>query len=1000
MKRFAPLSSLVTVFSLFLVFAIWLTPASANTPPVFSSLGQLRVPGVMGTPGAMDLDAAGNLYVADAMGRNVLRFDPYGKLKQVYNLQVSGRGLAVTPDGKRLYVARKTSAIIVDAASGAVLGELTGSPIAAGTPEFGLTGEIDLDADGRVYVADAGAGRLKVKIYAPDGRFLTEFGGVGTAAGQFQAISALTVTSTGKVVVADPNPASLNGWVNVFTLDPVTLGVTSVVRYSKATAFGSIELHTPKGIAFDHLGRGYFLEYMFSTITVLNSSFGYLSKFNNPGYEQGQLGFVADAIYDTTNRRLFVSCDGGRIEIFATEKVCGTAGADPANCSQSPIHTNEPPTVPVPQTPVGGSVEATASPVLTFAAASDDNDTTLTYQVVVRQGETTLYSTSTTATSVTVPAGLLAENGSFTWAVQAVDSEGELSGFSSAAAFVVNAVDEPPTAPEFVEPQPATVLGGNGRFSWTISTDPDPGDAVVAYRIEIAASENFADVVATARVDANTVTLAEFTGYASLEVGRGYFGRVTALDRGQTASAPSAVLPFSYGTTVLKVDAPLRGAVVYFGGNLAYPGRPVGVTPLELRDLPAGAYDVAVETAGFETYLARVELPASGVRSVYAALKPAQQPQSFKAAKAINRKPELQVAGSATPFVIDYDADGKIDLLAGSAVGSVTIFPGVRVSSTGLMTVESGSPLSLPVIPGAVPFLVDWNNDDRKDLLVGADDGTVKLFLNIGQDALPLFAAPQDLLADGVPLTVASGAAPVVADLDNDGRKDLIVGNGAGEVFVFWNREGTDAAPKLSAAVMLFGSGAGPVAPAVVDWNADGVRDLIVASASGVTLYRNDLANSGEFVAEPLLASAARAVFPVDADGSKGRDLVLGAQDGRLFYLASSAAIYPASYPAALLGKTVELQDLMAEIQVGSALFDRLAVIRGQITEGSYAGAATQTLALAAALPAGGARQSAAELVALCGGDPAAIGSGSIDSGATPTEAVTPRERPTRTRTR
>ena len=60
MKRSAPILSLVTAFSLLLVLAIWLTPAFANTPPVFTSLGKLTVEGEMGAPSAMDMDAAGN----------------------------------------------------------------------------------------------------------------------------------------------------------------------------------------------------------------------------------------------------------------------------------------------------------------------------------------------------------------------------------------------------------------------------------------------------------------------------------------------------------------------------------------------------------------------------------------------------------------------------------------------------------------------------------------------------------------------------------------------------------------------------------------------------------------------------------------------------------------------------------------------------------------------------------------------------------------------------
>ena len=94
----------------------------------------------------MDLDDAGNLYVADALGRKIYCFDQYGILKRVYSDAAfkyadfqglaSGRGLAVSPDGTRLYFARNQQALILDTATGAVVGELTGSGDA---PEFKLT---------------------------------------------------------------------------------------------------------------------------------------------------------------------------------------------------------------------------------------------------------------------------------------------------------------------------------------------------------------------------------------------------------------------------------------------------------------------------------------------------------------------------------------------------------------------------------------------------------------------------------------------------------------------------------------------------------------------------------------------------------------------------------------------------------------------------------------------------------------------------------------------
>ena len=101
MKQSYSTFSLVTVISL-LLGVIWLSPARAAVAPVFEPLAQIRVPGVMFVVGAMDMDEAGNLYVADSRAGLVHTFDQYGDFLQSIDLQVTGSGLAVTPDGSRL----------------------------------------------------------------------------------------------------------------------------------------------------------------------------------------------------------------------------------------------------------------------------------------------------------------------------------------------------------------------------------------------------------------------------------------------------------------------------------------------------------------------------------------------------------------------------------------------------------------------------------------------------------------------------------------------------------------------------------------------------------------------------------------------------------------------------------------------------------------------------------------------------------------------------------
>lgn len=56
--------------------------------------------------------------------------------------------------------------------------------------------------------------------------------------------------------------------------------------------------------------------------------------------------------------------------------------------------------------------------------------------------------------------------------------------------------------------------------------------------------------------------------------------------------------------------------------------------------------------------------------------------------------------------------------------------------------------------PYSVPAVVDWNNDGRKDLVVGQfEEGHVYLFLNQGTDLFPIFSGGSQITSNGVPIT-------------------------------------------------------------------------------------------------------------------------------------------------------------------------------------------------------------------------------------------------------
>jgi hypothetical protein len=144
----------------------------------------------------------------------------------------------------------------------------------------------------------------------------------------------------------------------------------------------------------------------------------------------------------------------------------------------------------------------------------------------------------------------------------------------------------------------------------------------------------------------------------------------------------------------------------------------------------------------------------------------------------------------------------------------------------------------LDVRSNASPCIVDWNGDGRFDLLVGSWSGELFLFLNEGSRGQPVFGKPIKL-NDGK-LDVGSDSSPDMADLNGDGKKDLIVGNEKGEVFIFLNI-GKDQHPQFANAgdkiLLRFHDNA---SPRILPWAPSALLDLVVADRYGeVTLCPN-----------------------------------------------------------------------------------------------------------------------------------------------------------------
>jgi len=155
------------------------------------------------------------------------------------------------------------------------------------------------------------------------------------------------------------------------------------------------------------------------------------------------------------------------------------------------------------------------------------------------------------------------------------------------------------------------------------------------------------------------------------------------------------------------------------------------------------------------------------------------------------------------------------------------------------LILDDGTPMNAG--ERATPVADDWNGDGKIDILAGSMDGTIKVYIHKGTDSEPRFALPYHLQLADKDFDVGTRSAPRIHDWNEDGLKDILVGEVEGYVY-FLKNIGTNEAPVFDRTEKLFlknGNfvrypGRGPRSRLfVTDWNNDGIDDLLLGGADG-----------------------------------------------------------------------------------------------------------------------------------------------------------------------
>ena len=214
------------------------------------------------------------------------------------------------------------------------------------------------------------------------------------------------------------------------------------------------------------------------------------------------------------------------------------------------------------------------------------------------------------------------------------------------------------------------------------------------------------------------------------------------------------------------------------------------------------------------------------------------------------------------------------------------------------------------------PALVDFDGDGKLDLLLGLHSGTVLFYRNIGTSCRPLFEEEHDLFED---IEVDSYAAPAPVDLNGDGLIDIAVGREDGLIDFWWN-VGTKERPEWEKASSLFrGIDVGRHAtPFFVDYDGDGLMDLVVGSRSGKIYFFKNVGTPDSPVwveYEEVFAGidVGMHVAPVLAHlgGGEAWWLILGASDGNIYIFKNEGGLFEPNW--------VEVENATVDLDVGES---------------------------------------------------------------------------------